>query len=58
MNLETIELEKTVRELTYELNRLKHEVNLLKITVDSHERRWATQLKTNDNLISLCKTSN
>lgn len=55
MNLETIELEKTIHELKYELDRLKHEVKLLKITVDSHERRWDTQMKSNDTFFSWLK---
>jgi len=50
-NFETQE-QRVIREMQYELDRLKHEVKLLRISVDSHERRMDTQIKTNDTFLA------
>lgn len=48
-----VEVLKTIiHELKYEMDRLKHEVSLLRISSDSFEKRWDTQFKINDGLNS------
>jgi len=48
MNLEIIALERLVNDLKYEVDRLRHEVKLLTINSESHDRRLDMQVKTND----------
>ena len=47
MNLEIIALQNTIYELKYELDRLRHEVKILTINSESHDRRLDMQVKTN-----------
>jgi hypothetical protein len=50
MNLEVIALERQVHELKYELDRAKHEINILKINSESFERRMEILVKNNEML--------
>ena len=48
MNLEIAILEQLINDLKYEVDRLKHELKLANINIESHGRRLDMQIKMND----------